>query len=70
MMGPSIFLPTRDRGGVQLHCLLADEDPFTGAMEAPSAFARTTGEETYLARQLGEVETVFIPAFIKKKAEG
>jgi hypothetical protein len=35
-----------------------------------SAFARTTGGETYLARLLGEAEKVFIPEFIKKKAEG
>jgi hypothetical protein len=32
-----------------------------------SAFARTSGGETYLARQVGEAETVFIPAFIKAR---
>jgi hypothetical protein len=35
-----------------------------------SALARTTGGETYLARQLGDAETVFIPEYIKKKAVG
>ena len=35
-----------------------------------SALARTEGGETYLARQLGEAEGVFLPALIKKRAEG
>jgi hypothetical protein len=35
-----------------------------------SALARTTGGETYLARQLGEAERVFLPALIKKRDGG
>jgi HK97 family phage major capsid protein len=31
MMGPSIFLPTRDRGGVQLHWLTAYGQQITGS---------------------------------------
>jgi HK97 family phage major capsid protein len=34
MMGPSIFLPTRDRGGVQLHWLTAYGQQITGSKPA------------------------------------
>ena len=73
MNGPSIFIPERDLGGIELkwftscgqvfdrQCLIADDDPFTGAInmehaESHAAASAAIAGLTYLDFRAAELK--------------